>query len=158
MADVFFVQVMPPAQVLELVTRCYKVQTTEARVMVVDDPQILTFIQNLLAPWGIADNSRRSKTILGHLTEFSPDFTDFRCKMPALNGIERQVVRNDPLWSELPVLHCPCRSWYCDQIFVAGADDCACCGTETSHPIFNRLERTQLLRANGWNWCPNRSS
>jgi len=47
--------------------------------------------------------------------------------MPHLNGIELcQVIRNDPRWSELPVLFLTAHAEAdtVEQIFAAGADDC----------------------------------
>jgi len=151
----FLYKSMPPAQVLELVTQLLqRVQTTEARVMVVDDdPQILTFIQNLLAPWGIKLTTLEDpQRFWDTLTEFSPDLLILDVEMPALNGIELcQVVRNDPLWSELPVLFLTAHveADTVDQIFAAGADDCVSkpiVGPKLVTRIFNRLERTHLLR------------
>jgi len=70
--------------------------------------------------------------------------------MPHLNGIELcQVIRNDPRWSELPVLFLTAHAEAdtVEQIFAAGADDCV---SKHHGPklvrIFNRLQRTQLLR------------
>lgn len=151
----FLSKSMPPAQVLELITQLLrKFQATEARVMVVDDdPQLLTFIQNLLAPWGIklktlADPQR----FWDSLTEFSPDLLILDVEMPALNGIELcQMVRNDPRWSELPVLFVTAHAEAdtVERIFTAGADDCVSkpiVGPKLVARIFNRLERTHLLR------------
>jgi diguanylate cyclase (GGDEF)-like protein len=151
----FLYKSMPPAQVLELVTQLLqRVQTTEARVMVVDDdPQILTFIQNLLAAWGIKLTTLEDpQRFWDTLTEFSPDLLILDVEMPALKGIELcQVVRNDPLWSELPVLFLTAHveADTVDQIFAAGADDCVSkpiVGPKLVTRIFNRLERTHLLR------------
>lgn len=151
----FLQKSMPPAQVLDLVTQVLqRLSATEVRVMVVDDdPQVLTIIQNLLEPWGIRlitlEDPRRFWDII---TEFSPDLLILDVKMPHLNGIELcQVVRNDPLWSELPVLFLTAHveADTVDQIFAAGADDCVSkpiVGPKLVTRIFNRLERTQLLR------------
>jgi len=104
----------------------------------------------LTRAWGIRLAPRRSRRFWDILQNF-PRFTDFRRKMPHLNGIELcQVVRNDPLWSELPVLFSPPTPKLCSQIFAAGAD-CVCkpiVGTKLVTRIFNRLERTQL--PGGW--------
>ena len=151
----FLYKSMPPAQVLELVTQLLqRAQTTEARVMVVDDdPHILTFIQNLLAPWGIKLTTLEDpQRFWDTLTEFSPDLLILDVEMPALSGIELcQVVRNDPLWSELPVLFLTAHveADTVDQIFAVGADDCVSkpiVGPKLVTRIFNRLERTHLLR------------
>jgi diguanylate cyclase (GGDEF)-like protein len=151
----FLQKSMPPAQVLELVTQVLqRVRATESRVMVVDDdPQVLSIIQNLMEPWGIKlttlEDPRRFWDIL---TEFCPDLLILDVKMPHLNGIELcQVIRNDPRWSELPVLFLTAHTDAdtVEQIFAAGADDCVdkpIVGPKLVTRIFNRLERTQLLR------------
>lgn len=150
----FLSKSMPPAQVLELITLLRKVQATEARVMVVDDdPQLLTFIQNLLIPWGIELTTLLDpRGFWDTLTEFSPDLLILDVEMPALNGIELcQIVRNDPNWSELPVLFLTAHAEAdtIDRIFAAGADDCVSkpiVGSKLLTRIFNRIERTKLLR------------
>lgn len=151
----FLQKSMPPDQVLELVTQVLqRVRAAESRVMVVDDDlQVLTVIQNLLEPWGIKltilEDSRRFWDVL---TECSPDLLILDVKMPHINGIELcQVVRNDPRWSDLPILFLTAHveADTVDQIFAAGADDCVSkpiAGPKLVTRIFNRLERTQLLR------------
>jgi len=72
-------------------------------MVVDDDPQVLTHTELTRALGNQANNPRRSRRFWDILQNF-PRFTDFRRKTH-LNGIELcQVVRNDPLWSELPVL------------------------------------------------------
>lgn len=146
---------MPASLVLQLVTQVLQhVTITEARVMVVDDDQeVLTVIQKLLEPEGFRvttlSDPRRFWDIL---TEFSPDLLILDLKMPYVNGIELcQVLRNDPHWSGLPVLFLTAyaQANTVEQIFAAGADDCVSkpiVGSRLVTRIFNRLQRTQLLR------------
>jgi diguanylate cyclase (GGDEF)-like protein len=151
----FLQKSIPPAQVLELVTQMLqRFRATETRVMVVDDdPQVLRIIQNLLEPWGIRLTTLEDpRRFWDTITEFCPDLLILDLKMPHLNGIELcQVIRNDPRWSELPVLFLTAHAEAdtVEQIFAAGADDCVSkpiMGPKLVTRIFNRLQRTQLLR------------
>jgi diguanylate cyclase (GGDEF)-like protein len=73
--------------------------------------------------------------------------------MPHISGIELcQVVRNEPRWSGLPILfltaHTDADTMH--QVFAVGADDYVCkpiVGPELVTRIFNRLERTHLLKS-----------
>ncbi|MCT7985869.1 response regulator [Laspinema sp. A4] len=144
-----------PAQIMEAVLQVLQgVQTTEAKIMVVDDdPQILSLVKHFLEPWGM-------KTIaLSNVERFwetlevsSPDLLILDVELPHLNGIELcQVVRNDPRWNSLPVLFLTAHTGpdIVHQVFAAGADDYISkpiVGPELVTRILNRLERIQLLR------------
>ncbi|MEC4814923.1 MAG: response regulator [Scytonema sp. PMC 1069.18] len=126
----------------------------EARLMVVDDdPTVLTAVSMLLSPWGLHVTTLSEPQKFWQVLETSvPDMLILDIKMPDFNGIELcQVVRNDPQWSLLPIL---CLSAHQDQetvyqVFTAGADDYIqkpIIGPELIARIFNRLERTKMLR------------
>jgi CheY-like chemotaxis protein len=133
----------------------HDISVPEARVMVVDDdPQVLTFIRNLLEPWGIKLTTLEDPHhFWDTLTECSPDLLLLDLKMPHVNGIELcQVVRNDPYWSKLPVLFFTAyvKADTVDLIFAAGADDCISKpieGAKLITRIFKRLERIQLIKS-----------
>jgi len=148
-------QPVTATQVLEAVNQVLQQnRPTQAMVMAVDDdPQVLTALQRLLIPWGlqvsILDDPLR---FLETLEATRPDLLILDVEMPQVNGIELcQVVRNDSRWADLPILfltaHADAETMH--RVFVAGADDYVCkpiVGPELLTRIFNRLERSRLLR------------
>jgi DNA-binding response OmpR family regulator len=88
------------------------------------------------------------------LEQTVPDLVILDVEMPELSGIDLcQVVRNDPRWSELPVLflsaHTDAKTVH--QVFTVGADDYVnkpIVGPELVARVLNRLDRAQILR----NW------
>ena len=146
---------LPPDQLLEAVIQVLKRTHTEsAKVMAVDDdPQVLVTLVNLLEPWGLKvrtlDDPRR---FWETLEESAPDLLVLDVEMAHLSGIELcQVVRNDPRWSRLPVLFLSVHTDAdtLNRVFAAGADDYVVkpiVGPELVTRIFNRLERSRLLR------------
>ncbi|WP_026736313.1 response regulator [Fischerella sp. PCC 9605] len=147
---------MSAKKILELAIQTIQpISVLEARVMVVDDePQVLTFIRDLLEPWGIKLTTLEDpRYFWDSLTECSPDLLVLDLKMPHVNGIELcQVVRNDPYWSKLPVLFITAHleADTVDLIFAAGADDCISKpieGAKLITRIFKRLERIQLIKS-----------
>ncbi len=144
-----------PAQIIEAVLQVLQgVQTTEAKIMVVDDdPQILSLVKHFLEPWGMKTVALSSAQSFWETLELSsPDLLILDIELPHLNGIELcQVVRNDPRWNSLPVLFLTAHTGpdIVHQVFAAGADDYISkpiVGPELVTRILNRLERIQLLR------------
>ncbi|MBE9206923.1 response regulator [Nostoc sp. LEGE 06077] len=126
----------------------------EAKILAVDDdPKILALLQTLLAPWGLQviclDDPRR---FWETLEAVKPDMLILDVEMPHNNGIELcQVVRNDPNWSELPILFLTVHSDadIVNQVYSVGADDFVSkpiVGPELVTRIVNRLERIKLFR------------
>ncbi len=122
-------------------------------LLVDDDPKILALLQTLLQPWGlqvstIADPRQFWQT----LEAVSPDLLVLDVEMPYLNGIELcQVIRNDPNWSELPIVFLTVHrnADIVNQVFSAGADDFVSkpiVGPELVTRIVNRLERNKRLQ------------
>lgn len=145
----------PSNQVLALVNQVLRrFQATERQVMVVDDdPDLLLTIRSLLQPWGFSVTTLADpRCFWDCLIKSAPDLLILDVEMPDINGVELcRVIRNDPQWSKLPVLlltvHTDADT--VDQIYAAGADDCV--SKPIREPqlitrIFNRLERTQLLK------------
>ncbi|MBD2386067.1 response regulator [Cylindrospermum sp. FACHB-282] len=143
------------AEVLEAETQVLQnAPHGEAKILVVDDdPQILALLQTLLSPWGlnaIALNDPRK--FWETLEAVTPDMLILDVEMPYVNGIELcQVVRNDPRWSELPILFLTVHNdaEIVNQVFSIGADDFVSkpiIGPELVTRIINRLERVKLLR------------
>ncbi len=126
-----------------------------SRVMIVDDdPLILTLVQQILEPWGIA------LTPLADLHPFwdtleatQPDLLILDIEMPGGNGIELcQAIRDNARWSALPIVfltvHADAST--VNQVYSAGADDFVrkpIIGPELVTRILNRLERVRLLKA-----------
>lgn len=144
-----------PAQIIEAVLQVLQgVQTTEAKIMVVDDdPQILSLVKHFLEPWGMKTVALSNAQGFWETLEMSsPDLLILDIELPHLNGIELcQVVRNDPRWNSLPVLFLTAHTGpdIVHQVFAAGADDYISkpiVGPELVTRILNRLERIQLLR------------
>ncbi|MCC5637533.1 response regulator [Nostoc sp. CHAB 5844] len=126
----------------------------EAKILAVDDdPKILALLQTLLTPWGLQvislDDPRRFWETLEIV---QPDMLILDVEMPHSSGIELcQVVRNDPNWSELPILFLTVHSDadIVNQVYSVGADDFVSkpiVGPELVTRIVNRLERIKLLR------------
>jgi diguanylate cyclase (GGDEF)-like protein len=148
-------QPVSATQVLEAVHQVLQnTRLTKAMVMIVDDdPQVLMALQRLLIPWGlyvcVLDNPL---LFLETLEASPPDILVLDVEIPDISGIELcQVVRNDPRWSGLPILfltsHSDAETMH--QVFAAGADDYVrkpIVGPELVTRIFNRLERSRLLR------------
>lgn len=143
----FLQKSIPPSQILESVSQILqKTSITEARVMVVgDDSQTLTFIQQSLEPLGLTLKTLEdSRYFWDTLTEFSPDLLILDVEMPHINGIEIcQVVRNDQYWKSLPVLFMVDNldADIVEKIFAIGADDCVSKTAKKSQLITRILNR-----------------
>ena len=151
----FLQKPVTPAQAMEAIAQVLQQSSkTEAKLLLVDDdPQILDVVRTLLEPWGF------NLTLLDDPQQFwdtlektAPDLLILDVEMPELSGIDLcQVVRNDPRWSELPVLFLSARTDMetIQSVFTVGADDYVSkpiVGPELVARILNRLERTKILR------------
>lgn len=149
----FLQKPMPPAQVIKAIAHALQQSSTpEAKLLIVDDDsQLLDYLRTLLEPWGF------NLTLLNNPQQFwetleqtVPDLLILDVAMPELSGIDLcQVVRNDPRWSELPILfmsaHTDAETVH--RVFSAGADDYVnkpIVGPELVARILNRLERAQI--------------
>ncbi|ACC81567.1 response regulator [Nostoc punctiforme] len=151
----FLQKSMPPNEILESAIQILQqTRITKARIMVVeDDPQILTVIQQSLETLGITLKTLEDSCYFWDtLTEFSPDLLILDAEMPYINGIELcQVVRNDPCWKLLPVVFVVdnLSADIVEQIFAIGADDCVSKPIVSSTLIaciLNRMERNKLIK------------
>jgi diguanylate cyclase (GGDEF)-like protein len=143
-----------PEEILKAVTQeLNRTQKAEAKVLIVDDdPQVLTALSTLLEPWGLHVTTLAQPQQFWQVLEANaPDLLILDIEMPGFSGIELcQVVRNDPRWSELPVLFLSGHSdpKIVHQVFAVGADDYVpkpIVGPELIARILNRLERTRIL-------------
>ena len=121
-------------------------------LLVDDDPKILALLQSLLQPWGLQVSTISDpRQFWPTLESISPDLLVLDVEMPYLNGIELcQVIRNDPHWSELPIVFLTVHrdANVVNQVFSAGADDFVSkpiVGPELVTRIINRLERNKRL-------------
>ncbi|MDZ8104486.1 MAG: response regulator [Nostoc sp. DedQUE12a] len=143
----------PATQVLETPTPTREnLSETETKILVVDDdPQIQALLQTLLNPWGLkAIALEDPRQFWETLEAVAPDLLILDLELPFTNGIELcQLVRNDPRWSELPIVFLTVHNdaKLVNQVFSVGADDFVSkpiIGPELVTRIVNRLERVKL--------------
>jgi PAS domain S-box-containing protein len=151
----FLPKPIPVSQVLEAVTQVLQeAPHAEAHVLAVDDdPKIGALLQILLKPWGIKVTTLENPHHFWEILQtVEPDLLILDVELPEISGIEIcQVVRNDPHWSELPILFLTVHSDadIVNQVFAVGADDFVSkpiVGPELVTRIVNRLERIKLRR------------
>ncbi|MFQ4141600.1 response regulator [Chlorogloeopsis sp. ULAP02] len=151
----FLQKPMPITQVLEAVTQVLQeAPYAEAHILAIDDdPKIGALLQTLLNPWGIKVTTLEDpRRFWETLQTVNPDLLILDVELPQFSGIEIcQVVRNDPQWSELPILFLTVHSDadIVNQVFAVGADDFVSkpiVGPELVTRIINRLERIKLRR------------
>ncbi|MFS0518212.1 response regulator [Nostoc sp. UIC 10607] len=151
--DVAAISASPTPQVLKTVTQPLQNHPhAETKILVVDDdPQIQALLQTLLSPWGLKAIALEDPLqFWGTLEAVAPDMLILDVELPHTNGIELcRLVRNDPHWSELPILFLTVHSdaEMVNQVFSIGADDFVSkpiVGPELVTRIVNRLERLKL--------------
>lgn len=153
-AQSFLQKPISPRKVMEAIAEVRPQATpSEAKLLIVDDdPQMLDFLRILLTPWGfkltLLDDP---KQFWQTLQQTAPDLLILDIKMPDVSGIELcQVVRNDPDWSDLPVLFLsvPRDAETINRAFTVGGDDYVnkpIVGSELIARILNRLKRSNVL-------------
>ncbi len=165
----FFHKPISSKRVLEVITQTLKPgKQTEPKVMVVDDDRMtLRLVRTLLEPWGIKVNILNdSLKFWDEIQSAKPDLLILDVQMPNVDGIELcQLLRNDSRWAWLPIIFLTGQrdTETIQQVFSAGADDFInkpVVAPELITRIFNRLERTRLLREqaeiNSLTGLPNR--
>jgi len=149
----FLQKPVAPAQAIAAIAQVLQAATTpEAKLMLVDDdPQLLERLQVLLEPWGFRLKLLSDPQQFWHcLEKFCPDLLILDIEMPQLSGIDLcQVVRNDPQWSELPIIFLSARTdaETIHRVFTIGADDYVnkpVVGPELVARVLNRLERSKI--------------
>lgn len=116
-----------------------------------DDPKIGALLQVLLTPWAIKVTTLDEPFGFWETLEsVQPDLLILDVEMPDISGIEIcQIIRNDPRWSELPILFLTVHNDanMVNQVFAVGADDFVSkpiVGEELVTRIINRLELIKL--------------
>ncbi|MEH2116135.1 response regulator [Nostoc sp.] len=151
--DAGAISTSPTPQVLETVTQPLQSDSyPETKILVVDDdPQIQALLQTLLSPWGLKAIALEDPRHFWETLEVvTPDMLILDVELPHTNGIELcQLIRNEPRWSELPILFLTVHSnaEMVNQMFSVGADDFISkpiVGPELVTRIVNRLERMKL--------------
>ncbi len=151
----FFQKPIAPSYVLDTITQILKpVKKIEAKIMVLDDDRmVLRLLRTLLEPWGLHVISvNNSLQFWEELETITPDLLVLDVQMPDVDGIEIcQMLRNDSRWAWLPILFLTGQrdTETIQQVFSAGADDYVSkpvVAPELITRIFNRLERTRLIR------------
>jgi PAS domain S-box-containing protein len=138
------------SEILQTAAQLVKKSTDgQATVLAVDDdPKVLEILQNLLKYWGITVKTLCEPQKFWETLEIiKPDLLILDVEMPVINGIELCLsVRNNSVWSELPILFLTVHSEaeIVNQVFSVGADDFVSkpiVGPELVTRIVNRLER-----------------
>ncbi|BAY16030.1 multi-component transcriptional regulator, winged helix family protein [Anabaenopsis circularis NIES-21] len=144
-----------PSEIMEAIaTILQQSNTSSAKLLIVDDdPQILDILHTILQPWGftltLLDDPQN---FWDTLEEFIPDMLILDLEMPNFSGIDLcQVVRNDPHWSNLPILFLSAHrdTQIVQRVFAAGADDYVTkpiVEPELLARVLCRLERSQIIR------------
>ncbi|MEC4893895.1 MAG: response regulator [Oscillatoria sp. PMC 1051.18] len=152
----FLAKPVAATQVLEAaVDLLQNKRTKEATILAVDDdPIILQTLKQILTPWGIELCTVQNPLKFWEIFEkTSPDLLILDVDMPDIDGLELcQVVRGDRTWHGIPILFLSAHRSreVINQIYEAGADDYIAkpiVEPELVARIFNRLERTRLLRS-----------
>jgi diguanylate cyclase (GGDEF)-like protein len=151
----FLQKPLTPAQVMqEIIQVLDQSSPPDAKLLIVDDDtHLLDFLHGLLEPWGLRLTLLDNPNLFWETLEQAvPDLLILDVEMPDFNGIDLcQVVRNDPNWSDLPILFLSAHTdaeTIC-RVFSVGADDFVnkpIAGPELVARILNRLDRTRILR------------
>ncbi|MEM6450948.1 MAG: response regulator [Cyanobacteria bacterium P01_D01_bin.105] len=113
---------------LATVATAAALHTSSAKVLIVDDDAaMLSLLQSLLQDWGfqirLLDNSQQFWAVM---EQFVPDMVLLDVEMPEMSGFDLcEQLRDDPHWSELPVLFLSAHTEAdtIQKVFSVGADD-----------------------------------
>ena len=142
---------MPPSVAMEVVARTLDRLASAATLLVVDDDPLVPGILRGALPGAYrvewVGDPRRFWAVLEAV---SPDLVVMDLDMPYLDGLQLcRMMRNDPVWSPLPVVFLTGRASaeIAREIFAAGADDHIVkpvVAEEFAGRVANRLHRTRL--------------
>jgi DNA-binding response OmpR family regulator/HPt (histidine-containing phosphotransfer) domain-containing protein len=139
------------AQILNCVMSLVQVPNPDAKVMFVDDDDLLLqTLPALLEPWRFKVTTLSDpQQFWAVLQSVKPDALVLDIKMPNINGLELcQILRSDPHWQRLPVLFLSAieDAKTQNRAFRMGADDFLCkpvMGDDLANRIVNRLNRVR---------------
>ena len=139
------------AQILNCAMSLVQVPTPDAKVMFVDDDDLLLqTLPALLEPWRFKVTTLSDpQQFWAVLQSVKPDALVLDIKMPNMDGLELcQILRSDPHWQRLPVLFLSALEDAKTQnrAFRMGADDFLCkpvMGDDLANRIVNRLNRVR---------------
>jgi DNA-binding response OmpR family regulator len=127
-------------------------KASQAKVMIIDDdPVMLDVLRHLLQPWGLVVKTLQNpQKFWESLIKLTPDLLMIDLEMPTYSGLDLcRVVRQDPHWTNLPILvvtaHTDTNS--IQQVFAAGADDFIgkpVVGTELITRVISRIDRYRV--------------
>ncbi|MEC4985980.1 MAG: response regulator [Oscillatoria sp. PMC 1068.18] len=152
----FLAKPVAATQVLQAAVDLLQHQRNQAVTILAvdDDPIILQSLTEILTPWGIEVRTLENPLKFWEkLEKASPDLLILDVDMPHIDGIELcRVVRGDRAWHGTPILFLSAHRSreIINQIYEAGGDDYIAkpiVEAELVTRIFNRIERTQLLRS-----------
>lgn len=128
-ANAFLQKPATPAEVFQVIAQLLnRIDTMTAKLLIVDDDlDLLSLLQANLQPWGFQVTTLADPSQFWQFLEATtPDLLLLDVSMPGFSGIELcQVVRNDPRWSQLPVLFLSAHSDAdtLHRALAVGADD-----------------------------------
>lgn len=139
------------AQILNCAMSLVQVPNPDAKVMFVDDDDLLLqTLPALLEPWRFKVTTLSDpQQFWAVLQSVKPDALVLDIKMPTMNGLELcQILRSDPHWQRLPVLFLSAieDAKTQNRAFLMGADDFLCkpvMGDDLANRIVNRLNRVR---------------
>jgi DNA-binding response OmpR family regulator/HPt (histidine-containing phosphotransfer) domain-containing protein len=139
------------AQILNCAMSLVQVPTPDAKVMFVDDDDLLLqTLPALLEPWRFKVTTLSDpQQFWAVLQSVKPDALVLDIKMPNMDGLELcQILRSDPHWQRLPVLFLSALedTKIQNKAFLMGADDFLCkpvMGDDLANRIVNRLNRVR---------------
>ncbi|MGV0025572.1 response regulator [Phormidesmis priestleyi] len=143
-------------QIFEAIEQVLPSQSATARVMIVDDDAtMLELFTTLLQPWGFQIISLQDPQQFWQvLTTTAPDLLILDLEMPTFSGVDLcQVVRQDAVWGDLPILVVTAHREIAtiQQVFAAGADDFICkpiVGPELVTRVISRIDRHPKRKKN----------
>ncbi len=135
---------IPAPQLLQEIKQVIHTLGQQSKILIVDDdPQILSFLETSLGPWGLQVFTLNDSTQFWQTLEtINPDLVILDIEMPNIDGLELcQLMRANEHWQHLPVLFLTLHEEKNIQshAFVVGANDFIRKPVEVNH-LANRIQ------------------